>query len=233
MLDIAGGNGQLSFELVNLSNVPTTVVDPRPFSTERWARRMRNGFYHTNELFQAYNVRSLEEALASGPLRPRHFRIFFEEWLWADCDEALRKAAFDESAEAAARITWTRKGLEECDIEPDVVEAPIWEDVICALWHCSTVVGMHPDQAAGAIVDFALHRRIPFALTPCCTYSKQFPRRRLKNGVPVTTYEQLVQFLMEKNSNIRRAELAFEGKNIVLYWHPDYDENPDHETLQL
>jgi hypothetical protein len=29
VVDVAGGKGELSFELINLSNVPCTVIDPR------------------------------------------------------------------------------------------------------------------------------------------------------------------------------------------------------------
>ena len=96
---------------------------------------------------------------------------------------------------------------------------------------------MHPDQAAGAIVDFALSRGIPFALTPCCTYHKEFPKRKLRDGSQVRTYEQLVQYLMEKGGEevggggggseegrrrgrIKKKELDFEGKNVVVYWDP-------------
>ena len=42
---------------------------------------------------------------------------------------------------------------------------------------CSVVVGMHPDQAAEHIVDFALQNKKPFVLIPCCVYHKQFPHR--------------------------------------------------------
>eukprot|EP00958_Prasinococcus_capsulatus_P019446 scaffold2404_cov398-Prasinococcus_capsulatus_cf.AAC.12 len=34
------------------------------------------------------------------------------------------------------------------------------------------IVGLHPDQATDAIVDFALEKRIPFAVVPCCTYHR-------------------------------------------------------------
>ena len=42
---------------------------------------------------------------------------------------------------------------------------------------CSVLVGMHPDQAAEHLVDFALQNKKPFALIPCCVYHKQFPHR--------------------------------------------------------
>ncbi len=83
------------------------------------------------------------------------------------------------------------------------------------------VIGMHPDQAAGAIVDFALARGIPFAITPCCVYSEEFTKRRLKNGERVTTYSDLIQYLVEKDEHhIKIDKLDFEGKNIVVYWNP-------------
>lgn len=42
---------------------------------------------------------------------------------------------------------------------------------------CSVLVGMHPDQAAEHLVDFALLNKKPFVLVPCCVYHKQFPHR--------------------------------------------------------
>ena len=47
----------------------------------------------------------------------------------------------------------------------------------------SLLVGMHPDQAAEHIVEFSLRNNIPFCVIPCCVYSKQFPKRKLKDGV--------------------------------------------------
>ena len=37
---------------------------------------------------------------------------------------------------------------------------------------CSVVVGMHPDQATDAIVDFALQAGKPFAVIPCCVFPR-------------------------------------------------------------
>jgi hypothetical protein len=47
------------------------------------------------------------------------------------------------------------------------------------VFSCSVLVGMHPDQAAEPLVDFALKNRKPFVLIPCCVYHKQFPHRFL------------------------------------------------------
>jgi ubiquinone/menaquinone biosynthesis C-methylase UbiE len=41
VLDVAGGKGELAFELVNVSNVPATVVDPRPLLLDNFIKRLQ------------------------------------------------------------------------------------------------------------------------------------------------------------------------------------------------
>lgn len=90
------------------------------------------------------------------------------------------------------------------------------------------VVGMHPDQAVDAIVDAALYQNISFFVVPCCTYSREFPHRRVCVPVSesgkatttmklVTTYEELIDYLQAKSPDIKRHVLPFEGRNICLY----------------
>ncbi|KAJ1479043.1 hypothetical protein T484DRAFT_1959718, partial [Baffinella frigidus] len=86
------------------------------------------------------------------------------------------------------------------------------------LRECSVVVGLHPDQAAGPMVDFALASGKPFACVPCCVYSQQFTRRRLASGKAVSSYADLVRFLREKHPAIQQSALDIEGKNLVLWW---------------
>ena len=38
VLDIGGGRGELSFELLNLNNIRATIVDPRPASLHKQAK---------------------------------------------------------------------------------------------------------------------------------------------------------------------------------------------------
>jgi hypothetical protein len=92
------------------------------------------------------------------------------------------------------------------------------------------VVGLHPDGATDAIVEFALERGKPFAILPCCVYRKHFPHRRIlvvdhiggegaaeQQGRPVRSYEDLLDYLQGLDPGVRRATLDFAGRNVVLY----------------
>ncbi|GMI18328.1 hypothetical protein TrLO_g6189 [Triparma laevis f. longispina] len=84
------------------------------------------------------------------------------------------------------------------------------------------VVGIHPDEATEAIVDAAIANRAPFAVVPCCIYSRIF-RDRTHNGNPVRTYEQFMDYLQAKTPGIQRHVLDFGGRNLVLYHKGDYE----------
>merc|ERR1711976_512493 len=106
------------------------------------------------------------------------------------------------------------------DMEPSIVDkngvTPY--ETMCELFkNVSVVIGMHPDQAAGAIVEFGVAHRRPYALVPCCTFAKEFPRRRLKTGQSVGSYEDLIQWLLELDPGASLDHLDFEGRNIVIY----------------
>jgi hypothetical protein len=68
--------------------------------------------------------------------------------------------------------------------------------------------------------ELALHLNVPFVTVPCCVYSKQFPKRKLKNRSRVQSEEQFLQWLLEKDERIQQTILPFEGKNKVLYFIP-------------
>jgi hypothetical protein len=83
---------------------------------------------------------------------------------------------------------------------------------------CSVVIGLHPDSATEAIVDYALARDKPFAVVPCCVFCKLFPGRRAPDGQAVRSYAQFLDYLQAKSPSIQRKELDFVGRNVVL-WH--------------
>ena len=94
----------------------------------------------------------------------------------------------------------------------------------------SILIGLHPDQATEIIVDIALKLNKPFAIIPCCVFANDFPHRKLKRKktgnvennteyeeIQVSSYEQFIEYLCEKDKNIQKTFLPFEGKNLLLY----------------
>ena len=79
------------------------------------------------------------------------------------------------------------------------------------------VLGMHPDEVTEAIVDAAIASRAPFAVVPCCVFSRLFPFRMLPSGAPVRTHAQLCEYLAHKHPNAQTARLPFAGQNTVVY----------------
>ena len=76
---------------------------------------------------------------------------------------------------------------------------------------------LQPDQALDAIVDAALALGKPFAVVPCCVFSREFPNRRLSGERAVTTRDDLIEYIQEKDPGIERAVLKCPGANVVLW----------------
>jgi hypothetical protein len=83
--------------------------------------------------------------------------------------------------------------------------------------NCSLIIGMHPDEVTCDIVDIGLNKKINFAVVPCCVFNIKFPDRKLKNGKSVVEYNDLIDFILEKDSQIQIGYLNIEGRNRVLY----------------
>ena len=83
--------------------------------------------------------------------------------------------------------------------------------------NCGLIIGMHPDEATNDIVDVAVENKINFCVVPCCVFHSKFPERKLKNGKEVIEYNDLIEFLLEKEKDIGIDFLNIEGRNRVLY----------------
>lgn len=79
------------------------------------------------------------------------------------------------------------------------------------------LVGLHPDECTEDILEVALKCDKSVAIVPCCVFPSLFPSRRLKNGQTVTLYADFLDYLLEKDSRLQRAELPIDGKNQVIY----------------
>ena len=82
----------------------------------------------------------------------------------------------------------------------------------------SICVGLHPDECTEDILDVGLKFNKAVAIVPCCVFSGFFPIRVLRCGTAVRTYEQLLQYLLEKDDRLRMETLPFRGKNQVIYY---------------
>eukprot|EP00571_Detonula_confervacea_P015906 CAMPEP_0172302942 /NCGR_PEP_ID=MMETSP1058-20130122/4580_1 /TAXON_ID=83371 /ORGANISM="Detonula confervacea, Strain CCMP 353" /LENGTH=441 /DNA_ID=CAMNT_0013013611 /DNA_START=86 /DNA_END=1411 /DNA_ORIENTATION=- len=262
ILDVAGGKGELSFELVNLTGAKDcVVVDPRPLNLGLVEAKWEKGLFEPKRtgVFSKWYPACEEGCKDRKPRSPRHLRCFFDSGSFLEfvnakeCSEIERtNVQFGNEMERAKRIVWTAKGLqhedgasyneenahdgdstaaqqsgsdrkdsinnEETNTKSETIVDPT--EARSILQKCHLMVGFHPDQAAGEIIEFAMTQNIPWCIVPCCVYSNTFSQRKLKDGTKVTSYDHLVRWLCERDPRARTATLDLEGKNTVVYTLP-------------
>jgi len=81
---------------------------------------------------------------------------------------------------------------------------------------CSVIVGLHPDRATGSVQEVALKYGKPYMIVPCCVFYREFPDRVLANMKPVTTCEDLCEYLLSRDLNSTRMKLDFSGANQAI-----------------
>ena len=247
VLDVAGGQGTLAWELLNYHGVPVTVVDPRR-STR--ARKFERRFEYQQRKRMGEPATAASASSQPRPLVPRHWPTYWRDELWTP----LQLGADEEDAQAPVlsaiaealrsrpvqpnSARRTRKGYfaaggasaDEAEADGGAEEAsapagaalPAADEAWRVLRDCSIAVGMHPDSATESLIDFALAHNKPFAVVPCCVCAVDFPQRRLRD----TSYRGFVEYLIAKApERIRVAELpGFEGRNLCLYSVVEVDE---------
>jgi len=141
----------------------------------------------------------MQKSLSSIVIDPRKQKL----------SKAMRKQCKKDNIPPPTRI---RKILESPLTDPELI------DLVDT---CSLVIGLHPDQATGSIVQVASERGKPFAVVPCCVFSAEFPDRKLLNGSFVHSFEELCQWLTEQSSApVEKDEMKLTGKNLVLFTRP-------------
>ena len=183
VLDIAGGRGELAFELCVKRQIPCVVLDPRcpggdtdggAAAWKDWRVSRQQRLWFKSQGIRSYQ--QCQEYVANCPLK--------------QCQVPVETAL---------------KALRDQDEE--------WKDVL----KCEVVVGLHPDQATGGILELARALGRPFAVVPCCTFADEFPERRLGDR-PVRTYDDLVEWLLAfEGTSPEKGFLMFFGKNLVVY----------------
>lgn len=200
VLDVAGGAGQVAFELGVRRGVNTTTIDPRPLRLD--ASQQRTVRYLQRSPTARMPTIDTHGAAASASAWDGHFpQVGSLPSHW--------RVGVRGHGEAASNVTVGHMG--------------VWFDESFAAreeWRTSSVVvGMHPDEATEAIVDLALAHRKPFAVVPCCVFWRTNLGRIDPNrdGGTVKSWEQFCDYLASKSEVIERARLPMRGRNEVLF----------------
>uniref|UniRef100_A0A7S0T091 C3H1-type domain-containing protein n=1 Tax=Mantoniella antarctica TaxID=81844 RepID=A0A7S0T091_9CHLO len=216
VIDIAGGRGMLSLELALTHHVRATLVEPKPLRLNKaYQRRVKKWRQRRSE---AECVGAAEaESDSSADNRDR-------DW---DKDGGVPSVALAESENRPRTRSNThvadQSQAADLDMPVHHVQAEFHglggsaDAVIAAVRTAGTILGMHPDAPTGHIVDAALTLGKSFAVVPCCVFASLFPERRTPAGSLVSTYEELLDYLQAKSPDIQRAELACEGRRVVLF----------------
>ncbi|KAL3815289.1 hypothetical protein ACHAXA_006791 [Cyclostephanos tholiformis] len=238
VLDVAGGNGHLSWILRNADGINSIVVDPVRPKHDRLIKSMNFLIDHPDEAA----LRSVEGLPTHQPLArlmpsliencerrddrgrpimtsPSYMRIRVDSKLVA----MLRKVIVDgpssggDDALRSWDAYWYNESVNSANVpEEDGKSFALSDDSqICdsrraleVFRSVDLIVGFHPDQATEAIIDMALLLRVPFAVVPCCVFPSEFPERTL-GGKRVRIYSELVEYLRTKHDGIRTTTLPF------------------------
>jgi len=217
VMDVAGGSGHVSLAL-SLKGIKSTVIDPR----------------ETVGKLPARDRKVLKKAIKANVNMPAPA----SQQITKGDSEKATFVTLPPPIEFDALRAWFAKRPDGIDpefregssnTEPlNSVKAPIPVCTLCSpdnlLSSCSAIVALHPDEATGDIVDFAVKHRLPFLVVPCCVFSRLFSFRFIPKDVNdpndkklVSTYDDLIEYLVAKHDSIRVSKLDFEGANVAIW----------------
>ena len=192
VVDIAGGAGGLSYELSVRFGIHCTVIDPREITLNTIMKK---------------RMKKISEKRAAGTTpderAPDYLKTTIDDGVVLD---SVWKAIYSDTGIPFEHIK-----------EKFLLPFPASDsDIRVTLESAAIIVGMHPDSATGDIVDAALLTGKPFAILPCCVFPGMFVEREV-DSKQVRSYDDLVLYILSKDSRIQVAELPFVGKNKVLF----------------
>ena len=210
VLDVAGGNGWCSLGLA-LCGVKSTCLDSSPSVgclPSRYRKFLRRAIEGKIELEKKNTAEeNNDNKYRNHPNNIRYVYINDKPIMYDKCQAYFTNCDVDVNNDNALNVPI-------CNINSH-------EDNLL-LKNCSFVVGLHPDQATGAIVEFAVKSKKPFLVVPCCVFSRLFPNRFVYNDMNekkvVSTKNELIDWCVSLDpENIKVIELPFKGSNIGVY----------------
>lgn len=216
VLDVAGGNGWVSLSLA-LHGIKSTVLDASPSvgclsgRYRKFLRRAVDGKLRKTKKTFKLSDNGLEQ---KAPHRhPNNIQYDDINILTKPIMYDKFQAYFTSNDD---HYNSNDEGIPICNINTN--------DILPLLKNCSFVVGLHPDQATGAIVEFAVKYKKPFLVVPCCVFSHLFPNRFISNDLhnekrrQAKTKKELIDWCISLDpENIKITELPFQGSNVAVW----------------
>ena len=94
-----------------------------------------------------------------------------------------------------------------------VVGKPFYSD--CSL-KCDLVIGLHPDEATGEIVDYSIRTRTPCLIVPCCMVGQYSSECRNKGR----WVKFLANILIQNGFDVFIDQLPISGSNLAIRAYP-------------
>lgn len=123
LIDVAGGKGELSWELTNLTGVKDcVVVDPRPLNLGLCETKWKKGMFEprrTGPVFSKWYPACKDGCKLQKSKWPRHIRCFFDcleflKFMEAGKDgKEVANEWYNSELKKAKSISWTTKGLSQ------------------------------------------------------------------------------------------------------------------------
>lgn len=206
VVDIAGGNGALSYDLSVRFGIKSTLIEPREVVLNSINRKRMS------------KLCALRDTIRRGETNPNWSkRPNFEDY--ADDDgvvlEEVEMAAYNSANRAGLPFTHLRqefhfkpttvadmyveqtnlcadnddtlKNLDDGPMRANASTPVPSAEITAVLEKCTAIIGIHPDQATEPIVDAALAYNKSFAVLPCCVFANENTHRMIPNPsyVPV------------------------------------------------
>ncbi|KAF9921496.1 hypothetical protein FBU30_008452 [Linnemannia zychae] len=182
VLDVAGGRGDLSWELQTRQGIRSTVVEPRADrGMRKWQRRWLEKFKANNHIDispiknnqDQKPLASIEHCEAGSPTSASTSTDMTEE----------QEPDANKTLDGLDDFIPTMKTLPLQATEPSRIQAMMDDQFLKThqdlVGTASIMVGLHPDQATEPIVRAAIQSKKPFAVIPCCVFGRDNPHRRL------------------------------------------------------
>ena len=213
VLDVAGGRGDLSFELNTKYNIKCTLIDPRQRKLNKRQRR--------------YILKKEKE-------KQKH--VVIQNKIDLGDDDDKKEEEPKAKKQKISTNNFNNNNNNNCNnnnnnnsnnnnqkkikIDQQLLNDYLGQHIqntFDSSFEIATiggkqplVVGMHPDQATEDIVDIALKHKLNFAIVPCCVFPKDKSRKKM-------SFEEWCEFLSNKTDGIQSEFLSFTGANRVLY----------------